>query len=54
MERALTPALVGLTLVAVFLACLLGSTAMPFERVLAALGGSGSVGDLADPFAARA
>ena len=45
MDRALNPLLLGLTLVVLFLACLLGSTALPMERVLAALSGNGSVGD---------
>lgn len=45
MLRWLSPALALLSLVAIFLACLLGSTALPLERVLAAFFGGGDAGD---------
>lgn len=41
----LTPILIGFSLVAMFAACLLGSTAMPVDRVFAALLGIGSDSD---------
>jgi iron complex transport system permease protein len=41
----LTPVLVGLSLTAVFAACLLGSTPLPVDRVFAALFGMGSEAD---------
>ena len=44
-KRALTPALVFASLLAVFAACLLGSTQMPIDRVLIALFGGGEMGD---------
>ncbi|MCZ4296490.1 FecCD family ABC transporter permease [Henriciella marina] len=44
-NRALTPALVFASLLAVFAACLLGSTQMPIDRVLIALFGGGEMGD---------
>lgn len=45
MTRALTPILVALSLMAIFAACLLGSTPMAPTRVVAALFGQGSAGD---------
>ena len=44
-NRFLVPALVGASLLALFAACLLGSTPMPAGRVLAALFGAGEVSD---------
>lgn len=44
-ERALNPFLLVASLAALFAACLLGSTPLPFERVLAALLGQASGGD---------
>ena len=44
-NRALTPALLFASLLAVFAACLLGSTQMPIDRVLIALFGGGEMGD---------
>lgn len=44
-ERLLTPALIAACLVALFLACLLGSTPLPAERVLAALFGGADPSD---------
>lgn len=43
--RFLTPALVAVSLMAIFGACLLGSTPLPPERVLAALMGGADAGD---------
>ena len=43
--RLLLPALVAASLLAVFAACLLGSTPMPADRVLAALFGGADAGD---------
>ena len=45
MERFLTPGLIGASVLALFAACLLGSTAMPADRVLAALFGAGDPSD---------
>lgn len=45
MIRWLTPALALLSLIAIFAACLLGSTPMPFDRVLSAFFGAGDPGD---------
>ncbi|MEM7640772.1 MAG: iron chelate uptake ABC transporter family permease subunit, partial [Pseudomonadota bacterium] len=45
MTRWLTPALALLSLIAIFAACLLGSTPMPFDRVLSAFFGAGDPGD---------
>lgn len=44
-ERLLTPILLLSVLLALFAACLLGSTPLPFDRVLAALLGRADVGD---------
>ena len=44
-ERALTPTLFLLCLIALFLACLLGSTPLPADRVLAALFGGAAASD---------
>ena len=44
-NRALTPSLVFASSLAVFAACLLGSTQMPIDRVLIALFGGGEMGD---------
>lgn len=44
-ERLLTPGLVAACLIALFLACLLGSTPMPADRVLAALFGGADPSD---------
>lgn len=44
-ERALVPGLVVASLLAIFAACLLGSTPLPTSRVLAALIGSAEAGD---------
>lgn len=45
MTRWLTPALTLLSLIAIFAACLLGSTPMPLDRVLSAFFGAGNPGD---------
>ncbi|MEZ6002225.1 FecCD family ABC transporter permease [Hyphomonas sp.] len=45
MQRLLIPALALACLVAIFTACLLGSTPLPVERVLAALVGGADIGD---------
>ncbi|MEM9179270.1 MAG: iron ABC transporter permease [Pseudomonadota bacterium] len=45
MTRWLTPALALLSLIAIFAACLLGSTPMPLDRVLSAFFGAGDPGD---------
>jgi len=45
MTRWLTPALTLLSLIAIFAACLLGSTPMPFDRVLSAFFSAGDPGD---------
>ena len=44
-ERALTPTLFLLCLIALFLACLLGATPLPADRVLAALFGGADASD---------
>ena len=44
-SRLLLPGLVASSLLAIFAACLLGSTPMPADRVLAAFLGGGDVGD---------
>lgn len=44
-SRLLLPGLVAASLLAIFAACLLGSTPMPADRVLAAFLGGGDVGD---------
>lgn len=44
-DRYLTPGLIAVSLLALFAACLLGSTAMPADRVLAALFGGGDASD---------
>lgn len=44
-DKRLITLLVASTIIALFSACLLGSTPMPIERVLAALSGVGSIGD---------
>lgn len=43
--RALVPALLAASILALFAACLLGSTPMPLERVILALVGAGEPGD---------
>ncbi|WP_233355859.1 FecCD family ABC transporter permease [Henriciella litoralis] len=44
-QRFLVPGLVAASLLAVFVACLLGSTPLPAERVLAAFVGGAEIGD---------
>jgi len=44
-DRFLTPGLIGASVLALFAACLLGSTAMPADRVLASLFGGGDASD---------
>ena len=44
-ERALTPVLMAMCLIVLFLACLLGSTPLPADRVLAALFGGADAAD---------
>lgn len=44
-KTLLIPVLIGLSLLACFLACLIGSTPLPVDRVLAALFGGGEVTD---------
>ena len=44
-ERWLVPGLIALSALAIFAACLLGSTPMPAERVLAALFGGADASD---------
>lgn len=45
LQRWLTPGLFGLSALAIFGACLLGSTPLPLDRVLAALFGGADAGD---------
>lgn len=44
-DRLLVPGLIGASVIAIFAACLLGSTPLPADRVLAAFLGGGDIGD---------